>query len=154
MKPEIEIYSHVEPDMLPGLSVEQLGGLASRVLADILALPQGSEHVLSGLETVEISLVDDEAIGRVHGEFLDDPEATDVITFPHGDGLGEILVSVETAARQAPLFNELPDKEVFRYIVHGLLHLHGYLDQTDEDRAKMFSFQEPLVERYFPGKRS
>lgn len=146
MKPDIEIYCHVPPDALPGGFIELLERLVPDVLKEIAVLPQGPDHVLSGLDSIEISLVDDEAIGRVHGEFLNDPEATDVITFPHG----EILVSVETAARQAPSFNQTTGKEIFRYIVHGLLHLHGYVDYTDEDRGKMFSFQEPLVERYFP----
>mgnify|MGYP000738786712 CR=1 FL=1 len=59
-------------------------------------LAQGKERedaVLATLEEVEITFVDDAEIARVHGEFLDDPTPTDVITFHHG----EILISADTA---------------------------------------------------------
>jgi probable rRNA maturation factor len=92
--------------------------------------------------------VDDPTIADVHGRFLDDPTATDVITFPHGDGLGEIIVSYDTALRQADQFGEPWLRELFRYMIHGLLHLHGYLDGLPEQRELMFSYQEPLVAKY------
>ena len=49
---------------------------------------------------VSVTLIDDLKIGRVHLQFMDDPSPTDVITFPYGEE-GEILISVETAVRQA-----------------------------------------------------
>ena len=67
----------------------------------MLALPEGPVPVLSGLDEVEISVVSDDVIRDVHARFLNDPTATDVITFPHGDGIGEIIVSFDTAIRQA-----------------------------------------------------
>jgi probable rRNA maturation factor len=39
-------------------------------------------------------------------------------------------------------------RELFRYMIHGLLHLHGYLDGLPEQRELMFSYQEPLVAKY------
>lgn len=79
---------------------------------------------------------------------MNDPTATDVITFPHGDGIGEILVSFDTAIRQASEFGEPVFRELFRYMVHGLLHLHGYIDTEPEERERMFSCQEPLVRKF------
>lgn len=118
------------------------------LLPELLAAAPGPQHVLSALEVVEISLVDDAAIARVHAEFLDDPSCTDVITFPYG----EILVSCDTAARYAAEHGLDPREELFRYMVHGLVHLHGYLDATPEQRAALFAVQEPLVNHYFPIK--
>jgi len=96
----------------------------------------------------EISVVDDEVIRDVHARFLNDPTVTDVITFPHGNGMGEIIVSYDTAIRQASEFNEPVFRELFRYMVHGLLHLHGYIDTEPEERERMFSRQEPLVREF------
>ena len=84
----------------------------------------------------------------MHARFLNDPTATDVITFPHGDGIGEIIVSFDTAIRQASEFGEPVFRELFRYMVHGLLHLHGYIDTEPEERERMFSCQEPLVRKF------
>ena len=116
-------------------------------MPELLAQPEGPDHVLSQLDSVEISIVDDETIAQVHGEFLDDPTATDAITFPYG----EVLVSCDTAATYAAAHGLSREEELFRYMVHGLTHLHGYLDYNPEDRAALFAVQEPLVERYFPG---
>lgn len=151
MKPELEIYRHVDAGRVPDELLAALEAATIKALPNILDLPKGPEHVLSGLQTVEISIVDDTAIGEIHGEFLNDPAPTDVITFPHGDGLGEIIVSVDTAVRQAEIYHEPWRRELFRYMVHGLLHLHGYLDGTKEQRDLMFSYQEPLVGLHWVG---
>lgn len=145
MKPHLELYDHLEEGRINPCVMEALSSALNACLPSVLMLPEGPVPVLSGLEEVEISVVDDEAIREVHTRFLDDPTATDVITFPHGDGVGEIIVSYDTAVRQAEEFNEPVFRELFRYMVHGLLHLHGYIDTEPEERKLMFSRQEPLV---------
>ena len=62
----------------------------------------------SRLEAVEISTVSDESIAHVHREFMGDPSPTDVITFHHG----EIIVSLDTAQRQAAENGEPYEREV------------------------------------------
>lgn len=148
MKPHLELYDHLEKDCLGPSVAEALNGALVACLPAVLALPEGPVPVLSGLDEVEISVVDDEAIRDVHARFLNDPTVTDVITFPHGDGLGEIIVSYDTAIRQAGEFHEPVYRELFRYMVHGLLHLHGYIDTEPEERERMFSRQEPLVQEF------
>lgn len=148
MKPRLELYDHLEEGRLNPAVADALSCALEACLPSILALPEGPMPVLSGLDEVEISVVDDEAIRDVHARFLDDPTATDVITFPHGDGMGEIIVSYDTALRQASEFNEPVFTELFRYMVHGLLHLHGYIDTEPEERERMFSLQEPLVREF------
>lgn len=93
------------------------------------------------LEEVEISLVSDESIAKVHGEFLADPTPTDVITFQHG----EILISLDTAMRQAAENSEPYEREVTRYIVHGLLHLAGWDDREEAERKAMHEVQERIL---------
>lgn len=146
MLPQIELYVHAAAPWVTEQLVESCSAALHALLPELLAAPPGPAHVLSGLECVEISIVDDAAIAHVHAEFLDDPSATDVITFPYG----EILVSCDTAARYAAAHALSPQQELFRYMVHGLVHLHGYLDAAPEERAALFAVQEPLVERFFP----
>ena len=146
MIPEIELYLNTEREWVSEELIERYCEALRALLPDLLAQPKGPDHVLSELPMVEIAVVDDEAIARVHAEFLNDPTETDAITFPYG----EILVSCDTAARYAAEHGLNPQEELFRYMVHGLTHLHGYLDYEPEDRQALFDVQEPLVARYFP----
>lgn len=147
MLPQIEIYVNVENDWVTDELAEAFRGALQALLPDLLAAPKGPDHVISGLDAVEISIVDDPTIAEVHGEFLGDPTATDAITFPYG----EVLVSCDTAESYAAAHGIHREEELFRYMVHGLTHLHGYLDYEPEDREALFAVQEPLVARYFPG---
>ena len=97
-------------------------------------------------ECVEVALVDDETSARVHEQFMGIEGETDVITFHHG----EIVIGVEVAFRQAAENGEPPLRELFRYIVHGLLHLAGHEDEKPADRERMEAAQEPLVARLWP----
>jgi len=94
------------------------------------------------LSTIEVAIISDKVITRVHEDFLNDPTPTDVITFQHG----ELLISADTAAHQARARNLPPEAEVLLYLVHGLLHLRGYDDHTDTDRQAMHATQDALFE--------
>lgn len=146
MTPLIELYLHTESAWVTPELAESYRVALEQLLPELLEAPRGEAHVLSELDCVEVSIVDDVTIAQVHAEFLDDPSATDVITFPYG----EILVSCDTAARYAAAHGLSPQEELFRYIVHGLTHLHGYLDATPGQREALFAVQEPLVARFFP----
>jgi probable rRNA maturation factor len=99
--------------------------------------------ILSKLPEVVVAIVSDAVIARLHQEFGGVPGPTDVITFQHG----EIVISAETAARQARANREPLRRELIRYIVHGLLHLNGHRDDTAIARRKMWAAQERIVER-------
>lgn len=146
MMPQIEVYVNVENDWVSESLAGQFAAALQALLPELLSSPEGPDHVLSGLDVVEISIVDDPTIAEVHGEFLDDPSATDAITFPYG----EVLVSCDTAAAYAADHGLVREEELFRYMVHGLTHLHGYLDYEPADREALFAVQEPLVKKYFP----
>ena len=91
---------------------------------------------------VEITLLGEAAIAKVHGEFMDDPTPTDVITFEHG----EILIGVPIAAANAKKFNHPADHEVALCAIHGLLHLLGFDDLTESERVIMHGRQEEILE--------
>jgi probable rRNA maturation factor len=64
-----------------------------------------------------------------------------VLTFQHG----EIFISVETAKRHARAFGNSLASELRLYIVHGLLHLHGFDDQTRTGARNMHKMQEKIL---------
>ena len=97
---------------------------------------------LKELESVEISIIDDKQIAKVHGEFMDDPSPTDVITFDYG----EILVSAETALSNSEELQVSLENEILLYIIHGMLHLGGYLDGSRADFKEMKSLQEMILD--------
>lgn len=96
---------------------------------------------LAQLLEIEISIVTDAVITRVHAEFLDDPTPTDVITFHHG----EIIVSADTAAREGPAHGLSVDHELGLYMIHGLMHLAGWDDHDPAEAAEMKRLQEGVL---------
>ena len=96
---------------------------------------------------VEITLLGEAAIAKVHGEFLEDPTPTDVITFEHG----EILIGVPIAAANAKKFRHPVDHEVALCAIHGLLHLLGYDDLTEKERVIMHARQEKILKEAWRG---
>jgi len=97
---------------------------------------------LKELDSVEISIIDDKQIAKVHGEFMDDPSPTDVITFDYG----EILVSAETALSNSEEMQVSLENEILLYIIHGMLHLGGYLDGSNAEFKEMKSLQEMILD--------
>ena len=98
---------------------------------------------LHHLAHLEVTLVDDATSERVHRDFMDIEGATDVITFHHG----EIVIGAEVAQRQAEEYGEPLLREIYRYFVHGLLHLAGHEDENAEQRRTMEAAQESIVEK-------
>lgn len=91
---------------------------------------------------VDVVFVDDARLASMHAEFLGDPSETDVITFDLGvdDGPGpdaELYVSVDRARRVAAERGVSVERELALYVVHGALHLVGFDDKEDSERARM-----------------
>ena len=105
------------------------------------------EAPLPDLEEVEINLVDDAVIDQVHRDFMGVEGATDVITFHHG----EIVISLDTAERQAAEHGSSLPREVLLYTVHGLLHLNGHIDTDEAGRAAMEAAQRRIVDAVLAG---
>jgi probable rRNA maturation factor len=145
---EIEIYSHTEIGVTAA-EVSRLKELAQAALPLVMPHvgPEGSSFV--GLDLVEVSLVDDAQIGAVHAEFLEDASPTDVITFHHG----ELLVSPETALRQAAEHGTAVFEETLLYIIHGLLHLNGHEDASEEGKVLMARLQQEILEAVLSTER-
>jgi probable rRNA maturation factor len=101
---------------------------------------------------IVLAFVDNEVIHRVNREHLSHDYPTDVITFPYASTEnsihGEIVVSTEFAASQAPQYGHSVEHEVMLYIIHGLLHLVGYDDHETRDARRMKRRQEQLLQEW------
>ena len=84
--------------------------------------------------SVTVAFVSDKKIRELNRQFRRIDKATDVLSFPSdsGDGdLGDIAISIETAARQAKQNGLTIEGEIAQLLLHGLLHLAGYDHETD-----------------------
>ena len=136
--PVIDLYFQCD---MTGVPEEWLSEKSKLAVAECLLHPGTEDPVLPELEEIEVTLVTDETIAQVHGEFMDDPTPTDVITFHHG----EILVSVDTARSVAEEHGNSVPEETFLYIIHGLLHLNGHTDLNEPERTEMHRIQEEIL---------
>ena len=123
------------------INVAELEKFAGSVVQHSLRLQQRQRTDLRKLNEVFIWLISDRRMALLHRKFLGQSGPTDVLTFQHG----EIFISVETARRQARAFGNSVLRELKLYIVHGLLHLHGFDDQTPGEAHKMKAAQERIL---------
>ena len=138
MTPRLELFDRQRTVPVP---VAQLNLAANAALDRVLKSRGPGDRVLGGLGSVEITFLGDGAMGAVHRRFLGIAGPTDVITFPHG----EILIGAGEAVRNARRFKEPVPRELCRYLVHGLLHLQGFLDTEPRDAATMHRIQERII---------
>lgn len=103
---------------------------------------------------VSVAVVDNTEIRRVNREFLGRNRVTDVIAFPLTDGvcvlgdeepIGEVVVSAERAKQVAkgPV-----QAELLLYVVHGMLHLLGWDDDTPKRRERMHTEALRVLRRH------
>jgi len=91
---------------------------------------------------ISLAFVDNTTIHRLNKQFLDHDEPTDVITFPLSRAgakslEGELVIGVEIGVEQAAERGHDVLTELTLYVIHGLLHLCGYDDHSERDRAAM-----------------
>lgn len=123
------------------VELKSLRKFASRALQLCLAITPRSNIGLNELAAVHVALVSDSRMASLHKKFMNIDEPTDVLTFQHG----EIVISVETAQQNAVCFRTTVEHELRLYLVHGLLHLHGFDDTDAASAAVMSSLQSEIV---------
>lgn len=127
------------------------------VAAGMEVIQESIERVLSseGSRDVEVSvlLTDDARIQELNETYRNQTNPTDVLSFSQVEDrldapdiaaaanpcalLGDIVISVDTAARQASQRGVSLEEELAELAAHGALHLLGYEDETDEGLAAM-----------------
>ena len=127
----------------PGRTVDvgTLERLARRVFAE-----EGREP-----GDVTIVLSDHAHVLALNQEFLEHDYHTDVLSFPlhdapEGPVEGEVYVDLDTAAERHAEFGTSFEREVQRYVVHGLLHLLGYDDATPAGKQTMRTLEDRYLD--------
>jgi len=104
---------------------------------------------------VSITFVTDKIIRELNQHYRGIDSATDVLAFAMQEGefkeitpdlLGDVVISVETAQRQAEEAGHSLERELGILLIHGLLHLAGYDHMTDEDAVHMQAKEKELLQ--------
>lgn len=130
--------------------LEQTVRAVLRKAADVYGLTENNE--------VSLVFCDDAYIQDLNKNYRGKDQSTDVLSFALNEGeepeivdgpsqvlLGDIIISLETAARQAEEYNHSLEREIAYLTVHGMLHLLGYDHMTEEDKAEMRIEEEHVL---------
>ena len=93
--------------------------------------------------------VNDEKILEINNEYLGHDYYTDVITFDYDEGdvvNGDIVISLDTVRTNAELFDKAYEDELYRVIIHGILHLCGLNDKGPGEREIMEKAENKALE--------
>jgi probable rRNA maturation factor len=122
------------------VNIADLERFGRKAVALCLRLPRNKKTDLERLEEVSILIISNRRMSALHGRFMNEAGPTDVISFQHG----EIFISAEMAKRNARRFGNSLAHELRLYIVHGLLHLHGF-DDRDAAGARAMAAQQQRI---------
>lgn len=125
------------------INVADLERFAREAVTLCRHLPQRSKTGLETLSEVAVLIISDRRMAALHRRFMNETGPTDVITFQHG----EIFISVDTAVRNARRFGSKLPSELRLYIVHGLLHLHGFDDRDAAAMLKMRATERTILSK-------
>ena len=91
----------------------------------------------------------DTYLHRINVEYLKHDTYTDIITFPYSDETieSDIFISINRIRENAKTFNVSFEKELHRVMVHGVLHLLGYADKTEEEQKNMRTREDFWLEK-------
>ena len=91
---------------------------------------------------------DDAYLININRTYLNHDTYTDIITFDYVEGnvvSGDIMISVERVKENATLFSTTFEQELHRVVIHGVLHLLGQADKTDEEAMEMRKKEEAAL---------
>ena len=125
------------------INVATLQRFAQKAAALCLQLPVKKQTELQTLGEVSVLIVSDRRMASLHRRFMNESGPTDVITFQHG----EIFISADTAVSNAQRFGNSLVSELRLYIVHGLLHLHGFEDRDPAGASKMRAAEKKVLNK-------
>jgi rRNA maturation RNase YbeY len=136
------LVTEAEPP--PGVAGDELETLAAFVLTS-----EGA----TGYWEITVALVDDARLRSLHRDFMGIDTPTDIMTFPADESSGEnpggeLAISADHAMTQAGEWGLSPGEEIAFLTVHGLLHLLGWRDDTNEQRQSMLDRQHDLIARW------
>ena len=144
------VLSNLQQKMTVTPEMEQMLISVLKKTAELYGLEPQSE--------VSVVLADDQYIQALNREYRGKDTPTDVLSFALNEGdepeifegpdeqlLGDIIISLETAKRQAEEYEHSVEREIAFLTVHGMLHLLGYDHIQEEDRLEMRQEEEAVL---------
>jgi probable rRNA maturation factor len=125
--------------------------------AEVLAKTPGARHAAAvlrracrewlGTDELSVALVSDREMRALNRRWRRKDQTTDVLSFPLGERatLGDVVISLPTARRQAREGGWPLSVELRRLLAHGLLHCRGYDHQTAKDARRMARAERRLL---------
>ena len=100
---------------------------------------QAIENEAGTLSFINYIFCSDTYLHRINVEYLNHDTYTDIITFPYSDETieSDIFISIDRIRENAKTFDVPFEQELHRVIIHGVLHLLGYGDKSEEEQQKM-----------------
>ena len=103
-----------------------------------------------GFQVGEINYIfcDDSYLNKINQEFLNHDTFTDIISFDYTLGKevgGDIFISIERVLENAEKFNEVFENELYRVMIHGILHFMGYKDKTKKEKTLMRTKEDEKI---------
>ena len=93
------------------------------------------------IENITYIFCSDDYLSEINIEYLNHDSLTDIITFDNSDEENtiesDIFISIDRVRENATNFNSDFEDELHRVIIHGVLHLLGYSDKSEADKANM-----------------
>ena len=106
---------------------------------------------------IGVTLVDDDYILKLNSQYRGKDVPTDVLSFPLSDEndvngdtfvVGDVVISVDTAERQAFEYGHSFEREMVYLLVHGIYHILGYTHDDDENKEVMRQKEEDIMNNY------
>lgn len=100
---------------------------------------------------INVVFLDNKPHTELNINHLDHHYETDVLTFDFSDPEsvnGEIYINVDVAQDNAIYYKQSTERELYRLIIHGILHLVGVNDKTEEEQGEMSTLEEKYLKRF------
>ncbi len=104
-----------------------------------------------GLGDVQYIFTDDDSLLQINQDYLNHDTFTDIITFDYSEGKtlsADIFISVDRVTENANKYKVVFEVELLRVMSHGILHLLGYGDKTDDERMVMRKREDESIELF------
>lgn len=102
---------------------------------------------------IEYIFCSDQYLLKINQDFLDHDTYTDIVTFDQSSNedliQGELFISVDRIKDNAQIHQTQEYDELLRVVIHGVLHLIGFKDKSDEEAALMRKMEEKCIAHYY-----